>query len=178
MRGQPARGRATGAAGARGAGRAARIITEWPRRAAVRGERVAARPIGAAPGRRGGGGGGGGSWPAAAGRGRGAPRQGPRGAGGVILPSKGVRLSDSLLNTGAVLLRTIKSGQTVTEIWDAARPRPEVRTFERFVMGMDLLFILGAVRLEDGLIVRSGGHAYRRPDAKGPGQGKTAVPAH
>ena len=82
----------------------------------------------------------------------------------MILPDKHIWLSTSLLNTGAVLLRIMKSGQTVTEIWDVAKTQHEVKTFDKFVNGMDLLFILGAVRVENGLIIKSGKHADRRPE--------------
>ena len=86
----------------------------------------------------------------------------------MILPDKHIWLSSSLLNTGAVLLRTMKSSQTVTEIWDAAKTQHEVKTFDKFVSGMDLLFILGAIRVENGLIIKSGEHADRRSELKTP----------
>lgn len=86
----------------------------------------------------------------------------------MILPDKHIWVSTSLLNTGAVLLRMLKPSQTVTEIWDMAKTRREVKTFDRFVRGMDLLFILGAVRVENGLIIKSGEHTDRHPEAKLP----------
>lgn len=72
----------------------------------------------------------------------------------MILPDRQVRLSGSLLGAGAALLETMDSDYTVSELWDRARDRREIRTFGRFVDGLDLLFILGAVRLSGGRIVR------------------------
>lgn len=86
----------------------------------------------------------------------------------MILPDKHIWLSTSLLNTGAVLLRIMKTSQTVTEIWDVAKTQHEVKTFDKFVDGMDLLFILGALRVENGLIIKSGEHADRRSKLKTP----------
>lgn len=63
-------------------------------------------------------------------------------------------MSDSLLNVGAILLVAMRPSQTVTELWDRVRARPEIRTFARFVLGLDLLFILGAVDYRDGMLVR------------------------
>lgn len=94
----------------------------------------------------------------------------------MILPDRRTRLSDSLLGTGAELLRVMGPSQTVSELWDRARARGKVKTFGRFVQGLDLLFILGAVRLEGSLLVRRGGRADRRPDTGSGGPRKGAAP--
>lgn len=95
-----------------------------------------------------------------------------------ILPDKHVRLSRSLLNVGAVLLEMMDTDSTVTELWGRARARSEVRTFDRFVDGMDLLFILGAVRFHEGRLTREGGRTGRRAGAGDPaGRGKTGAAA-
>ena len=80
----------------------------------------------------------------------------------MILPDEHIRLSRSLLNVGAVLLEMMDSDHTVTELWDKARTRSEIGTFSRFVDGLDLLFVLGAVRLSGGRIAREGGGRARR----------------
>lgn len=96
----------------------------------------------------------------------------------MILPDKHIRLSRSLLNVGAVLLEMMDSDHTVTELWDKAKAKREIKTFDRFVDGMDLLFLLGAVRLSKGLITRDGGRATWRPGAGGhAGHGKTGAAA-
>lgn len=72
----------------------------------------------------------------------------------MILPDKHIRVSNSLLNVGATLLSTMRPRQTVTELWSRTRTRPEIRTFDRFVLGLDLLFILGVVSYKDGMVVK------------------------
>jgi len=72
----------------------------------------------------------------------------------MILPSKHIKLSNSLLNTGAVLLNNIDGKYTVTLLWDKARLYPEIRTFERFTLGLDMLYLLGLIEFREGLIVR------------------------
>ena len=88
----------------------------------------------------------------------------------MMLPDKHIRLSNSLLGTGATLLRMMKPSQTVTDLWDTAKARGEIKTFDRFVEGLDLLFILGAVQFEDGLVVKQGRHARRSPEDGGAGE--------
>lgn len=72
----------------------------------------------------------------------------------MILPDKRIRMSNSLLIVGATLLSTMRPRQTVTELWSRTRTRPEIRTFDRFVLGLDLLFILGVVSYKDGMVVK------------------------
>lgn len=74
----------------------------------------------------------------------------------MILPDKHITVSNSLLGVGAALLESMRPSQTVTELWGRTRARPEVRTFDRFVLGLDLLFILGAASYRDGMVVKGG----------------------
>lgn len=73
----------------------------------------------------------------------------------MILPSKHIKLSNSLINIGAVLLNKLDGDYTVTLLWDKTRSLSEIKTFERFILGLDLLFMLGLIEYRDGLIVRS-----------------------
>lgn len=73
----------------------------------------------------------------------------------MILPTKHIRLSNSLISVGAVLLKHMDNNHTVTALWNTANILPEVRTFERFTLGLDLLFMMGAVEFRDGLLRRA-----------------------
>ena len=73
----------------------------------------------------------------------------------MILPSKHIRLSNSLINMGAEILKNIDGKYTISLLWDKMRTQPDVKTFERFTLGLDLLFMLGLIDFHDGLIVRS-----------------------
>ena len=73
----------------------------------------------------------------------------------MILPTKYIKLSNSLLNLGALLLHNLDGMYTVTLLWDKTKTLPEVRTFEKFTLGLDLLFILGLVEFHEGLIVKA-----------------------
>ena len=41
---------------------------------------------------------------------------------------------------------------TVTSLWSDLSKVPEVATFERFVLVLDLLYMIGAIELEEGLL--------------------------
>lgn len=73
----------------------------------------------------------------------------------MILPTKHLKLSNSLLSAGAVLLKIIDEPKTVSLLWDKTKSMPEIRTFERFTLSLDFLFIMGIVDFKDGLIRRN-----------------------
>ena len=76
----------------------------------------------------------------------------------MILPGKHLPLSRSLVNVGAILLDSVDGRRTVSLLWSETKDRHEVGSFDRFVLGLDLLFILGLVDMgEDGVIVRKRG---------------------
>lgn len=72
----------------------------------------------------------------------------------MILPTKHIKLSNSLLNLGAVLLNNLNDRHTVTLLWDKTRILSEGKTFERFTLGLDLLFLLELVEFQEGLLVK------------------------
>jgi hypothetical protein len=73
----------------------------------------------------------------------------------MILPTKHIKLSNTLLMLGAVLLKKINNGQTVTLLWEKTKGTSEIKSFERFVLGLDLLCMLNLIEFKDGLIVRT-----------------------
>jgi hypothetical protein len=73
----------------------------------------------------------------------------------MILPTKHIKLSNSLLGLSAELLKYLNGGQTVTSLWGNVRHLPEVKTFERFTLGLDFLYSLGVIEFEDGLLRRN-----------------------
>jgi hypothetical protein len=74
----------------------------------------------------------------------------------MILPTKHINPLDSLLGVGALILERLKTTKTVTQLWDEMRDLPQVVTFERLVLGLDLLYIMGLVELDGGVIRRAG----------------------
>ena len=74
----------------------------------------------------------------------------------MILPTKHINPLDSLLGIGALILERLKTTKTVTQLWDEMRDSPQVVTFERLVLGLDLLYMMGLVELDGGVIRRAG----------------------
>jgi hypothetical protein len=72
----------------------------------------------------------------------------------MILPTKHIKPADSLLGVGAALLEILALPRTVTELWENARTIPGVGSFERFALGLDLLYAMDLVENERGMLRR------------------------
>ncbi len=73
----------------------------------------------------------------------------------MIIPNKHLKLSNSLLGTGTVLLKHLDEKQTITSLWGKVRSLPEINTFERFTLALDFLYTVGIVQFENGLLKRA-----------------------
>lgn len=72
----------------------------------------------------------------------------------MILPNKHIPTSHSLLGVGAKVLAAVERPKTLVALWDQLREQPEVGTFARLVLALDLLYAMSAIDLVDGLITR------------------------
>jgi len=79
----------------------------------------------------------------------------------MILPSKHLSQDRALLTVGASILRHLSHPVTVSALWEEIPRAPFVHKtqsplrYDAFVLALDLLFLIGAVELRDGLLVRS-----------------------
>jgi len=76
----------------------------------------------------------------------------------MILPTKHVRPDRALLGVGAEVLTILVRPMTMSMLWDKIRSRRSVGEpnavldYRWFVLALDLLYIIGAVELDAGLI--------------------------
>lgn len=72
----------------------------------------------------------------------------------MILPTKHIPQNEALIGVGATLLTHLNYPMTVSGLWERIRSEPNVGNFERFVLASNLLYLIGAIDFQDGLIVR------------------------
>ena len=72
----------------------------------------------------------------------------------MIMPTKHISSSHSLLGVGGLILSELRIPRTVTALWEKVQGRSEVGTFDRFLLALDMLYLIGAVELRDGLLMR------------------------
>jgi hypothetical protein len=79
----------------------------------------------------------------------------------MILPTKHVRPDRALIGVGAEVLEILKHPMTMSRLWDEIRGRRSLHTpnapidYEWFVLSLDLLYVIGAVDFEHGLVRRT-----------------------
>lgn len=79
----------------------------------------------------------------------------------MILPTKRIGTSRSLLGVGAALLGLLDEPKTVSRLWDEFKKAPRVSSdgrapsFESVVLGLDLLFAMKAIEYGHGRISRA-----------------------
>lgn len=72
----------------------------------------------------------------------------------MILPTKHILIRDSLLGAGAELLKKLDEPCTVSDFWAKSRLVQDM-TYKRFVMTLDLLYLIGAVDFSNGKLGRT-----------------------
>lgn len=73
----------------------------------------------------------------------------------MILPTKHIANERSLLGVGADIIAIIqKRPETISSIWGKIRQKKRKKpiSYRWFILSLDLLYIMGAIKLEQGLI--------------------------
>ncbi|MEU4108045.1 ABC-three component system middle component 6 [Streptomyces sp. NPDC027717] len=83
----------------------------------------------------------------------------------MITPTKGISPDRSLLAVGAQIARVLDMPMTVTQTWSRFRAE-RIRlghhspvSFQWFVLGLDVLYALGAIELRNDLLARRSDNA-------------------
>lgn len=72
----------------------------------------------------------------------------------MILPDKNIKLEYSLLNCSALILEEMSEPQTISLLWDKVKKHEALVNYEKFLITLDYLYMINAITLRDGLIVR------------------------
>jgi hypothetical protein len=78
----------------------------------------------------------------------------------VILPTKHLQPDRALITVGAELLRLLDEPITVSQAWDQFRRARSSEigagpvSYDWFVLGLDLLYVMGVIRLDRGRVYR------------------------
>ncbi len=70
----------------------------------------------------------------------------------MILPTKHLELSDSLLGGGSIVLSHLSRGSTISALWEKVRKESEVGNFKRYTLILDFLYTIGAIEISENMI--------------------------
>ena len=72
----------------------------------------------------------------------------------MIMPSKYLREDEALIGISAALLPLVENNGNLTALWESAKKIDAIGSFERFILALDVLYLLGLVDLHNNKIVR------------------------
>lgn len=72
----------------------------------------------------------------------------------MILPNKFLEEKDSLLYVGALLLDKLDVSSSVSELWNQVNDNKSVNNYERFIITLDMLYVLNLIELKNDKIRR------------------------
>ena len=72
----------------------------------------------------------------------------------MIMPNKNITVRYSLLHCGALILAELRDSDTVSSLREKTQNQEVLSSYEKFILTLDYLFVIGAIALRDGLIVR------------------------
>ena len=72
----------------------------------------------------------------------------------MILPTKHIRISESLIGLGGYLLKLLNEPMTIDELWIKFskynnKKYPAYHNFDNLVLSLNLLFIIGIIEIND-----------------------------
>ena len=70
----------------------------------------------------------------------------------MILPDKNISLQYSILGVGSRVLEELNTPQTLSSLWERVRKCKEINTYDKLVLALDFLYIVGVVELSQGVI--------------------------
>lgn len=74
----------------------------------------------------------------------------------MILPSKHIRFSESLLGLGGILLSFVNEPKTVDEIWfkyseinNSKKGFPAYHNFDNVILALNYLYLIGTIKIDN-----------------------------
>lgn len=72
----------------------------------------------------------------------------------MILPNKYLREDEALLGVGGKILLLLQQDMLLSELWEVTKKKENIGNFERFVLALDLLYLLGLIIFDENKIKR------------------------
>lgn len=59
-----------------------------------------------------------------------------------------------LIGVGSILLQNLEIDKDLSELWESVKATTAIGNYERFVLGLDLLYLFGLVEIKSGKITK------------------------
>lgn len=72
----------------------------------------------------------------------------------MIMPNKCLKQEDTLLGSSAVIFNNLNDKQTLSELWDKVKQEEVIYNFERFILSLDMLYLLGIIDFNENSLIK------------------------
>jgi len=66
----------------------------------------------------------------------------------MILPTKHLSIDESLIGCGAFIVKHMKRARKIDGLWDDVRAEGHIRSYDKFVLTLSALYLLGIIDVE------------------------------
>ena len=73
----------------------------------------------------------------------------------MIMPTKFIQEDEALIGVGAILLEKLSSEKSLSDLWENSKNIPNIGNFERFILTLDMLYILGLITFKNNNLLRT-----------------------
>lgn len=71
----------------------------------------------------------------------------------MIFPTQNISFNQSFLGAGAIILKHLDKPKNIKTLWEEVRDISGVNNFDKFVLVLDFLYIIGAIDLKNSMLV-------------------------
>jgi len=72
----------------------------------------------------------------------------------MILPDKHIALNNTLMGSGAKIIKRIITPVTLSSLWEISKKEKIETSYEKFILTLDFLYMIGFVEFKEGFICR------------------------
>lgn len=72
----------------------------------------------------------------------------------MILPNKYIKENEALIGVATILLNLLSGEKALSDLWESVKEIPNIGNYERFVLSLDLLFILGLIEFRNNKLIK------------------------
>ena len=72
----------------------------------------------------------------------------------MIMPNKYLKEEDTLLGSSAIIFDNMDKKQSISQLWERVKDDDSFYNFERFILSLDMLYILGLIEFKKNNLLR------------------------
>lgn len=72
----------------------------------------------------------------------------------MILPTKYIPQNETMLNVGAIILEKLTYETSLSNLWEICKTFPHVGNYQRYILALDMLYMLGLINFKGNKITR------------------------